>query len=59
MHRAVIFISSSWFPRVSKRQPMVAVMCWGIGGRQKERRTNKADIVPGAGQLHRDMLIFY
>ena len=38
---------------------MVAVMCWGIGGRQKERRTNKADIVPGAGQLHRDMLIFY
>ena len=41
MRGAVIFVSSSWFPRVSKRQPMVAVICWGMGGRQKERRTNK------------------
>ena len=38
---------------------MVAVMCWGVGGRQKQRRTNKVDTVPGVGQLHKDMLIFY
>lgn len=54
---AVIVISSSWFPRVSKRQPIVAVMCWGVGGRQKQRRTKKVDTAPGAGQLHKEMLI--
>lgn len=54
MVAAVTFISCSWFPRVLKRLPMVA-----MEGRRDEREEHRVDSIPGADQFHKDMLKFY